>query len=356
MQRKWFGRPGRRITALFAAGLFIVAVALLLILDPSSSLAAEPWADPQLPVRNGLTLWLDAARASGGEPHPADGPLGQWRDASGAGRHVLQSDAQAQPALVKVGELAVVRFDGADDRLRAVNKQATELKSFTLVLLAGPQDHGTGEHDYPAWQREWAKLLAAADGVEIITAWEWPAADDFQTADVIVFYQRGDWNAALAAQIDAFLERGGGLVYIHWAVDGRESRVEKAKRIGLASDGSISYRHGDLTLMFNRATNHPIIRNFDTLALIDESYWKLTGSLPPNRILGTAVEEGEPQPQLWTTEPGQGRVFVSIPGHYSWTFDDPLFRVLLLRGIAWTARQPVDRFNDLVWPSAELAQ
>ena len=29
-------------------------------------------------------------------------------------------------------------------------------------------------------------------------------------------------------------------------------------------------------------------------------------------------------------------MFVSIPGHYSWTFDDPLFRVLLLRGIAWT--------------------
>jgi hypothetical protein len=49
-------------------------------------------------------------------------------------------------------------------------------------------------------------------------------------------------------------------------------------------------------------------------------------------------------------------VFVSIPGHFSWTFDDPLFRVLLLRGIAWAAREPVDRFNDLVWPGAELAK
>jgi hypothetical protein len=51
---------------------------------------------------------------------------------------------------------------------------------------------------------------------------------------------------------------------------------------------------------------------------------------------------------------GGGRVFVSIPGHFAWTFDDPLFRVLLLRGIAWAAREPVDRFNQLVVPRARL--
>ena len=49
-------------------------------------------------------------------------------------------------------------------------------------------------------------------------------------------------------------------------------------------------------------------------------------------------------------------MFVSIPGHYSWSFDDPLFRVLLLRGIAWSAKEPVDRFNDLVWPGADVAK
>jgi hypothetical protein len=55
------------------------------------------------------------------------------------------------------------------------------------------------------------------------------------------------------------------------------------------------------------------------------------------------------------SELGKGRVFVSIPGHYSWSFDDPLFRLLLLRGIAWTARESVDRWNDLVWPGAAVA-
>jgi type 1 glutamine amidotransferase len=45
---------------------------------------------------------------------------------------------------------------------------------------------------------------------------------------------------------------------------------------------------------------------------------------------------------------------VSIPGHFSWTFDDPLFRILLLRGVAWTAKEPVDRFNELVTLGARL--
>jgi type 1 glutamine amidotransferase len=58
---------------------------------------------------------------------------------------------------------------------------------------------------------------------------------------------------------------------------------------------------------------------------------------------------------FWTLEPHGGRVFVSIPGHFSWTFDDPLFRILMLRGIAWAGKDSVDRFNDLVLPGARVA-
>jgi type 1 glutamine amidotransferase len=59
---------------------------------------------------------------------------------------------------------------------------------------------------------------------------------------------------------------------------------------------------------------------------------------------------------MWATERNGGRIFVSIPGHYNWTFDDPLFRILLLRGIAWTAGEPVDRFNALVTPGARMSR
>ena len=90
------------------------------------------------------------------------------------------------------------------------------------------------------------------------------------------------------------------------------------------------------------------------LHLHDESYWNLTGDPKKINLLAGGVEYGESRPLFWTLEPAKGRVFVSIPGHYAFTFDDPLFRVLLLRGIAWTAREPVDRFNSLVTPGARI--
>jgi putative heme-binding domain-containing protein len=225
-----------------------------------------------------------------------------------------------------------------------------------VVLVAGPKDHGPGEHDYPAWQKAWAELLSAGDNVEVATAWEWPAKEEFEKADVIVVYQHGDWDARRAIDVDRYLARGGGLVYIHWAIDGRKLGGEMTQRTALAALGAVGFRHGPLTLEFNRKVKHPVTRNFDKLELTDETYWKMAGTLPGDRLLATAVEDGQPQPQLWSVEHGPGRVFVSIPGHYSWTFDDPLFRVLLLRAIAWSAHEPVDRFNDLVWPGADLAK
>jgi putative heme-binding domain-containing protein len=225
-----------------------------------------------------------------------------------------------------------------------------------VVLVAGKKDHGPGEHDYPAWQKAWAELLAAGEQTKVSTAWDWPAAADLQTADVLIFYQHGSWTPERARDIDAFLARGGGLVYVHWAVDGSPDAPGFAQRIGLAArGGQIHFRHGPLDLGFEAGPRHPIARNFHKVHFHDESYWGLTGDPGRINLLASSVEDGQPRPQFWTLEPGKGRVFVSVPGHYSWTFDDPLFRILLLRGIAWTARDPVDRFNDLVFPGARLA-
>ncbi|HEY2784444.1 MAG TPA: ThuA domain-containing protein [Fimbriiglobus sp.] len=232
-----------------------------------------------------------------------------------------------------------------------------KIKPLRVLLVAGAKDHGKGEHDYPAWQKTWTKLLAGGEKLDVATAWEWPADAEFQKADVVVFFQHGDWDAKRAAAIDAYLERGGGLVYIHWAVDGRTNVADFAKRIGLASHGgNIKYRHGSLDLALPNGNKHPILRNFTKLQLVDESYWMLTGDLPKDRVLATQIEDKEPRPLFWTVEHGRGRVFVSIPGHFSWTFDDPLFRTLIFRGIAWTAKEPVDRFNDLVWNGADVSK
>lgn len=225
-----------------------------------------------------------------------------------------------------------------------------------LVLVAGRKDHGLGEHDYPAWQIAWKALFEMDGNVKVTTADPWPSEDDLKSADAIVFYQQGAWTPERTGGIDRFLRRGGGLVYIHYAVDGGSDPEGFAKRIGLAWQGFRSkFRHGPLDVEFVPGSKHPIARNFERVHFHDESYWNLVGDSDRINLLAAGVEEDKRQPLFWTFEPEVGgRVFVSIPGHFAWTFDDPMFRILLLRGIAWTANEHVDRFNDLVLPGARV--
>lgn len=232
--------------------------------------------------------------------------------------------------------------------------QAT--RPLNIVLVAGPKDHGPGEHDYPAWQRNWLELLTADESLTVSQAWEFPSEEQLEAADILIFFQKGSFETPRPEKLDAFLKRGGGAVYIHWAVNGNDEVQGFSDRIGLASwGGKIKFRHGPLSLDIHN-TDHPIVRNFDKLDLYDESYWLLTGKPENVTLLATSREDDMPTPQLWVVDHKPGRVFVSIPGHYSWTFDDPLFRIILLRGIAWTANQPVDRFNSLVPLGARMSR
>ncbi|HVJ83134.1 MAG TPA: ThuA domain-containing protein, partial [Planctomycetia bacterium] len=229
-------------------------------------------------------------------------------------------------------------------------KDPSKLK---LLLVSGPKDHGPGEHDYPAWKKAWSELFAVAPGVDIEAVDGWPTEKQWDEARAAVIYQHGTFDAKRARDIDRFLERGGGLSYVHWAVDGAPDGKGLASRIGLAAGGPIKFRHGPLALEFAKEP-HPITRNVRNFPMVDESYWMLAGDPAKIRTLGWSPEDGKLQPQYWTVEQGRGRVFVSIPGHFSHSFQDPLFRILLFRGILWSARESVDRFNDLVLLGADV--
>ncbi len=228
-----------------------------------------------------------------------------------------------------------------------------------LLLCAGPKDHGLGEHDYPLWLERWSALLALAPGVTVERATNFPSREQLGAADVAIFYSRNPgWNPAAAARLDEFTERGGGLVYLHWAVEGYKDVLLLAERIGLATQGGVTtqFRHGAVRLDFV-TREHPITRGFPaSLDLEDETYWNLQGDPARLTPLANGIEEGVARPQLWVREQHQGRVVVCIPGHYSWTFDDPLYRLLVLRSIAWAGRQAeVDRLSGLGTVGARLA-
>ncbi|WP_337176491.1 ThuA domain-containing protein [Paludisphaera sp.] len=226
-----------------------------------------------------------------------------------------------------------------------------------IVLAGGPKDHGPGEHDYPLWLTRWSTLLATDASLSVAASDGWPSPEQLEASDVLVMYSNNPgWDAAKGEQLDRYLTRGGGVVLIHYAVDGHQAVEALAARVGLAWQGGRSaFRHGPLDLDFT-GSKHPITRGIEKLRLIDESYWNLVGDPSSIEVLGTGREGGEPRPLFWARSLGEGRVFVSIPGHYTWTFDDPLFRLLILRGMAWTAGEPVDRFNELATLGARIAE
>jgi putative heme-binding domain-containing protein len=229
------------------------------------------------------------------------------------------------------------------------------LTPLRIVLCAAPKDPGhnfPGLHDYPIWRERWSKLMALAENVTVETADRWPSAEQWKKADVIAFFSDNPgWSAEKATNLDAFLARGGGLMLLHWAVNGGKDADVFAQRIGLAWGAGARFRHGveDLAVQ-----PHEITAGLPSkLSFVDETYWRLRPGADVT-VLASSIEEGAPQPQVWVREHGKGRVFASIVGHFTWTFDDPLYRVLLLRGMAWSARQPLDRFGELVTIGARI--
>lgn len=256
-------------------------------------------------------------------------------------RDLLVFLTNAPPERTAAEVTAILRPTGA------TAAETQPAKPLAIVLVASKQDHGPGQHDYPAWQKMWQTLLAPAPGVTVTTAWEWPTPDQWRTADAIVFnYRKKIWSAEHYAQLDAFQARGGGVVVFHAATIVDKEPEQLALRLGLAAQpGPTKYLHTPITLKITASTADPIVHGFKTLNLLDEPYWPMFGDPQKIKILAMADIEGAARPLVWTFQRGKGRVFGSIPGHYTWTFDDPLFRALALRGLAWACGEPTTRFN-----------
>jgi len=255
--------------------------------------------------------------------------------------------------------------------------QPTEnLKHINIVLVADKKDHGTNEHDYPLWQQRWRILLSGtetgavnlygppqdssksgsgAKNVTVMTAQAWPDQQQFAQADVIVVFCYIDWDEQKLVQLQQYLESGGGFVPVHpatWPMPKPLKEVAELTGCG----GFTRYRHGPVKLTIT-AKDHPICLGLpETIDFIDETYWPMTPEVKNGRIKVLAISEEnvsegsaetKPQPVFWTYSYGKGRVFGCMPGHYTWTFDDPYFRLLLLRGIAWSAGRWPYRFDSL---------
>jgi putative heme-binding domain-containing protein len=250
-----------------------------------------------------------------------------------------------------------IRTRAEAEKLVAQSSKPAAAKPILLVLVASKQDHGPGQHDYPHWQEKWLRLLAqASTNTAVEKAWEWPTDEQFAKADALVFYfWNHDWSDARHAQIEAYQKRGGGLVFLHSAVISDNDPKRLAEQIGLAAQPStVLYRHMPFQLEL-KETDSVLTRGLpNRIQFIDEPYWPMIGDVSKVSVVATAHIDDADRPLVWTLERGQSRVFASILGHYFWTLDDPIYRVLVLRGIAWAAHADPERLTQAALIEANL--
>jgi uncharacterized protein len=244
----------------------------------------------------------------------------------------------------------------------AVSATAAPLKVF---IRGGEKSHGPNAHEHERFLNDWKPLLTQR-GMVVDGAKDWPTADQLAQTDVLLMYAQEGGNATpeQKANLDTFTQRGGGIVVIHTAAVSNDPLWWKSVIGGAWIPEKTKWQEGPMDLYYvenqRLGDPHPITKGASNFHINDEIYYDMDLS-PDIRVLATSYTPNVPggkkpvdggkatiydiQPQMWAYEKDHYRAFVTIPGHLYSTFEQPFYRAILLRGIAWTGkRADVDEF------------
>jgi type 1 glutamine amidotransferase len=235
-----------------------------------------------------------------------------------------------------------------------------------VFLWAGLKTHAPGLHDYPQFLADWSKLLTER-GAVVTGALRPPTREDLEKADVVLIYKgdAGYLSDGDKAALEAFVQRGGGLVSLHDALCGPDPGYFSKLLGGAKKHGEVNYTLEAPVTYTVADKAHPIMKDMSGLTLLDEAFFNITWATDPAiHVLATAEiaatrsageHRGEKVPQMWTYEhPVAGgqmaRAFVFMQGHAYANLSNYQVQRTLLRGIAWAARKPADELVDYVAP------
>ena len=237
-----------------------------------------------------------------------------------------------------------------------------------IYMWSGLKSHGEGQHDYPQFLADWSKVLTD-HGAMVDGAFHPPSAADLEHTDVVVIY-KGDaiyLTDAQRSDLEAYIKRGGGLVSLHDSLCGPDPAYYATLLGGSKKHGEVNYTL-DAPIPYTIVDkSDPIMKGMSDMTLADdEAFFLMTWAKdPPIHVLATAViaatpsagnHKGEVVPQIWTYEhtlPGgqPARAFVYMQGHTYANFANPQIQSMLLRGIAWAAKKPVEELVSYTPPA-----
>jgi type 1 glutamine amidotransferase len=235
-----------------------------------------------------------------------------------------------------------------------------------IYIWAGLKSHFAGQHDYPQFLADWSKILTE-HGAVVDGALHAPRPADLAHTDVVILYKgdAGYLNQDEKAALEAYVKRGGGLVSLHDSLCGPDPAYFATLVGGAKKHGEVNYTLGAPIPYTVVDAADPIMKGMTNFTLFDEAFYNMTWAHDPGvHVLATAVIPGTPSAgahkgevvaQIWTYEHtlpdgAAARAFVWMQGHEYANFSNYQIEQMLLRGIAWAAKKPVDTLVDYVPP------
>jgi type 1 glutamine amidotransferase len=235
-----------------------------------------------------------------------------------------------------------------------------------VYIWAGLKSHFSGQHDYPQFLADWSKILTE-HGAVVDGALHAPTAANLEYTDVVIIYKgdAGFLSDDEKSAIEAYVRRGGGLVSLHDSLCGPDPGYFASLVGGAKKHGDVNYTLGAPIPYTVVDAADPIMKGMSSFTIFDEAFFDMTWARNPGiHVLATTVipdtpsagaHKGEVVPQIWTYEhtvPGgqPARAFVWMQGHEYANFANYQVQQMLLRGIAWAAKKPVDTLVDYVPP------
>jgi type 1 glutamine amidotransferase len=241
----------------------------------------------------------------------------------------------------------------------------TMLAGFTLSTTAGADEPAskplkalliTGENNH-SWKETtpYLKRVLEAGGGVSVDVKDDPEAPVLSDAKALAAYQvivlninrNKRWTAEREANFLKFVRDGGGLVVVHAAdnafpgwdeYDQLVGGTWRSKGSSFPEKGTFHPPYGPFEVTVVDA-EHPITKGLKAaFQATDEKYTnlKLADDI---HVLAQATHQGKPQPMLFVSNFGKGRMFQTALGHDLKAMNNPVFVETLVRGTNWAARK-----------------
>lgn len=243
-----------------------------------------------------------------------------------------------------------------------------------IVLIAGKQSHGPGDHEFRAGCLLLKKCLDPVAGVNVqVYTNGWPENDRaLDTADAVIIYSDGGaGHPAIQGNrmqvIDALVKKGVGIGCMHYAVEVPKGEAGKAMQRWIGGYYEHQYSVNPMWVPNYRSfPDHAVTHGVGPFALLDEWYFNMRWPedqkgithilvdkpsdkvrkgpyvYPPGPYDHIVAASGRDETMMWTFDrPDGGRGFGFTGGHKHVNWSNDNWRKVVLNAILWVAKADV---------------